>query len=346
MMNNEPPINSSQSDPQASDATRLEAASAGAPPHRHGRAGRLRPDENARITRRITALAVILGLIMAVGKFFIWQESDSVGIFSSLMHSALDLFGAFSTFFAVRYAARSPDKTYRFGRGKAESFSAVFQVCLIIFAAFHIIEEAIERLSEPQIPSQPTLALGAITLFIGLTLWLLIAQSRAIRATASVAIKGDRAHYLADLLTNIIVIAGIIFSTYTPFIHADAIAALCIGLWLFFTAYQVAFQAWSQLLDRELPDTERALIKTLALEDPQVKSIHDLRTRASGPHIHIQMRLEVDENLSLMAAHDIVIHAEKRIMHAFQAADILIHPHPENCHHTHGNIRFRSKDST
>jgi len=52
------------------------------------------------------------------------------------------------------------------------------------------------------------------------------------------------------------------------------------------------------------------------------------------------MRLDMDENLSLSEAHDIIIQAEKRLMADFQAADILIHPHPTGCGHTHGNQRF------
>jgi len=80
-------------------------------------------EDSARITRRITTMAVIIGVTLAIGKWFVWQESHSVGILSSLVHSGLDLFGAVSSFIAVRYAARPPNGKYRFGRGKAESFS-------------------------------------------------------------------------------------------------------------------------------------------------------------------------------------------------------------------------------
>jgi len=60
-------------------------------------------------------------------------------------------------------------------------------------------------------------------------------------------------------------------------------------------------------MDQELNDQERALITKLALQDPKVKAVHDLRTRASGPHIHIQMRLDLDDAISLSDTHDIVL---------------------------------------
>jgi divalent metal cation (Fe/Co/Zn/Cd) transporter len=56
------------------------------------------------------------------------------------------------------------------------------------------------------------------------------------------------------------------------------------------------------------------------------------------------MRLDLDETLSLAAAHDILLETEKRIVTAFPAADILIHPHPAGCAHQHGNSRFQTED--
>lgn len=311
-------------------------------PDMRGRPGRLRPDQSARITRRITALAVCLGVFFAVGKFFIWQETHSVGILSSLVHSSLDLFAAISSFIAVRYAARPPDDTYRFGRGKAESFSAVFQVCLIVFASFHLLEEAYGRFMAPEPVIESAVAIWAMLLFIALTIWLLIAQSWAIRATGSIAVRGDRAHYIADMLANLFVIIGIVISTTTPFIRADALVGALMAVWLLWTAFKVARLAWSQLMDRELPTSERDLIIKTAMSDPRIKAVHDLRTRASGPHVHIQMRLDLDKSLSLSEAHDIVLAAERNLMNAYRAADILIHPHPTGCQETHGNVRFRN----
>jgi cation diffusion facilitator family transporter len=309
-------------------------------PNRRGLPGRLPPENASRITRRITALAVAVGVLLTVGKIFLWQGTHSIGILSSLVHSGLDMFGAISSFIAVRYASRKPDSNYRFGRGKAESFSAVFQICLIVFAAFHLLEEVIERLDGHHHVENSGFAIFVMGVFVIITLWLIIAQSWAIRATGSIAVRGDRAHYIADLFANLFVILGLAIATFTPFVWADAIVGSVMAIWLLFTAYRVGRLAWAQLMDMELGEEERSLIKRLAMADPRVRAVAELRTRASGPHVHIQMRLDMDETLSLSEAHDIVLKAEKRLMAEFQAADILIHPHPAGCGHSHGNQRF------
>lgn len=311
-------------------------------PNRRGRPGRLPPYHSSIITRRITALAVGLGILMAMGKFWLWGQTGSVGILASLVHSALDIFGAVASFIAVRFAARKPNSDYRFGFGKAESFSAVFQVCLIILAAAHLMQEVFGHFGHSHAVEKSGPAIMVLILFIALTIWLIIAQSWAIRATGSIAVRGDRAHYIADLLANIFVITGIAVASYTPFAWADSLVGGLMALWLLFTAFQIARLAWGQLMDRELNPDERRAIKRLAMADTQVRAVTELRTRAAGPHLHIQMRLDLDETLTLSQTHDLVMATEKRIMDAFPAADVLIYPHPAGCGHNHGNIRFQT----
>ncbi len=314
--------------------------------NRRGRPGRLPALDSSRITRRITSFSIVVGVILISTKLIVFRESGSIGILSSLVHSGLDFVAALSSFFAVRYAARPPDAKFRFGRGKAEGFSALLQVCLIVLGAVHLLEEAASRLSNPQTITHEGYAIAVMVFAIVLTSWLLIAQSWAIRATGSLAVRGDRAHYIADMSANVAVIVGILLASYTNFLWADALVGFGIALWLFYTAYKVGRLAWSQLMDAELPETERALIRDLALKDKRINGVHDLRTRASGPHVHIQMQLDLDDELSLHQAHEIVIAAESRMMEAYPAADIMIHPHPSGCHQLHGNSVFRQDQCT
>lgn len=314
-------------------------------PYRSGRPGRLPANESSRITRRITAFSICVGVVLILIKLIVFRESGSIGILSSLIHSSLDLIAGLSSYVAVRYAARPPDQTYRFGRGKAEGFSALLQVCIIILAAVHLLEEAVLRVEHPHAIEQSGYAIAVMVFAILLTTWLLIAQTWAIKSTGSLAVRGDRAHYIADMSANIAVIVGILVATYTPFIAADALVGVGIALWLFYTAYNVARLAWNQLMDQELPERERELVRELALQDKRINKIHNLRTRASGPHVHIQMQVNLDDDLTLNEAHEIIVAAEKRMMEAYPAADILIHPHPAGCDHFHGNSIFHQSSS-
>jgi ferrous-iron efflux pump FieF len=64
--------------------------------------------------------------------------------------------------------------------------------------------------------------------------------------------------------------------------------------------------------------------------------VHQLRTRAAGPYVHIQMHADIDPDVSLAEAHAIVVSAERRVLQAFPAADILIHADPRGRAEAHG----------
>ena len=83
-------------------------------------------------------------------------------------------------------------------------------------------------------------------------------------------------------------------------------------------------------------EKHRERIVALMTEDAAIKGVHQLRTRASGPYVHIQMHADLDPGLSLVAAHDAVVAAEKRVLTAFPAADIIIHADPRGQAEPHG----------
>jgi divalent metal cation (Fe/Co/Zn/Cd) transporter len=68
-----------------------------------------------------------------------------------------------------------------------------------------------------------------------------------------------------------------------------------------------------------------------------------LRTRTSGPYLHIQFHAELDPTLTLVAAHEIVVSAEDRIRAEFPSADIIIHPDPSGRAEPHGHEDFEPR---
>ena len=90
----------------------------------------------------------------------------------------------------------------------------------------------------------------------------------------------------------------------------------------------MAYRSVQSLLDRELDDETRAKITEIAVQDPQVKGIHDLRTRESGKTMFIQFHLELDGDLSLHQAHKIAVATSERVRQEFVESEVIIHQDP------------------
>lgn len=289
-------------------------------------------------TQRVAMLSVATATILIVVKAIAWRSSDSVAILASLSDSALDLVASLITLFAIRYAQAPPDAEHRFGHGKAEAFSSLMQGGLVFASGALVGREAFQAFLHPR-PVEHGLA-GVVVMIISivLTLGLITAQTRVLKASGSIAIAGDRAHYAADLASNAVALVGVAAAAWLGLSWVDAAAGLVVALWLIWGAIGVFREASGQLLDHELPEEDRARILALATADPRVLGVHQLRTRASGPYVHMQMHADLDASISLEEAHTIMVEAENRLLEAFPAADILIHPDPRGKAEKHGGL--------
>jgi len=91
------------------------------------------------------------------------------------------------------------------------------------------------------------------------------------------------------------------------------------------SAWSVFRQSYDQLMDRELPDAERDRIAAIVMRHPEVRSFHDLRTRAAGVHTFIQCHIELDPGMSLVRAHEVSDEIERQLCAAFPKAEVIIH---------------------
>ena len=92
---------------------------------------------------------------------------------------------------------------------------------------------------------------------------------------------------------------GILFARDYPLVsminqifsnRLDPLFGIGIALYILYTAWQIARGALDMLMDRELPDEDRKRIRAIAMAHPEVRSLHDLRTRGAGPTISAQLR--------------------------------------------------------
>ncbi|HEY0436400.1 MAG TPA: cation diffusion facilitator family transporter [Phenylobacterium sp.] len=292
--------------------------------------------ETSALTRRVTLYSVTVAAVLVTIKLAAWWTSGSVAMLASMADSGLDLLASLTTFYAVRFAATPPDAEHRFGHGKAEGFASLVQAGLVFASAALIGREAIVDLMHPHPIAQGGWAVAVMAVSIVLTTLLIAAQGRVLKQTSSVAVSGDRAHYAADLASNAIALVGIGLSAWLGINGLDALAALAIAALLLWGAVGVFREAGGQLMDHELPDTIRARIVELMTQDRRLTDVHQLRTRASGPYVHIQMHVDLDPELTLESAHQVIVAAEKRVLDEFPSADIIIHADPRGRAEPHG----------
>jgi ferrous-iron efflux pump FieF len=278
---------------------------------------------------RAALASVSLALILLVGKTWAAYVTNSTAMLGSLADTALDVIASVTTLVGVRIAAAPADREHRFGHGKAEALVSLAQVALIAISAIGICWRAIDRLltgaRTQAMDAGVAVSLAAIAFTFGL-LWY---QREVIARTGSVAIKTDNIHYKSDLYLNGSVIVALVLDQALHLRGADAVFGIGIALWLVWGAWRASREAIHQLMDREWPDAEREEFLAAAGEYPELKGLHDLRTRKSGTLRFVQFHVWVPADWTVQQAHDRLDAVEEELQHRFPGTEILIHVDPE-----------------
>src|SRR5690606_20331749 len=129
--------------------------------------------------------------------------------------------------------------------------------------------------------SAPAEGIGVSFAAIAATLLLLVWQRHVIARTGSLAIATDHVHYQSDLLLNLGVIAALALDSYAGFGRADPLFGLGIAAWLAWGAWGASQAAITQLMDEEWPEEKRQQFIKVMARHPELRGVHDLRTRTS-----------------------------------------------------------------
>jgi ferrous-iron efflux pump FieF len=287
------------------------------------------PPDSGRLNRSAAYASIAVALLLTALKGWAAWSTGSTAMLGSLADTGLDLIASVVTLAGVSVAAQPDDAKHRFGHGKAEALAAMFQVTLISISAVVLALRAVEQ----YIAGARTAAAGegiavSIVAMVA-TVLLLIWQRHVIRRTDSLAIATDHVHYQSDLLLNLAVIAALALDQYLAIPGADPLFGFLIAAWLGWSAWGASQRAIDQLMDKEWPQEKKDRFIEVLARHPELKGVHDLRTRTAGNRDFVQFHVWVDPAMTLGHAHRIMDEIEARLMAEFPDTEIIIHPEPE-----------------
>ena len=284
--------------------------------------------ERSRLSTRAALASVSVAVVLLGLKAYAAYTTQSMAMLGSLADTGLDLMASLVTLAGVRIAALPADSDHRFGHGKAEALVALFQIVLITVSAGWIAYRSVQRLIAGAETGAADLGIGVSLVAMAATLLLITYQRRVVAKTGSVAIATDRVHYQSDLLLNGSVIVALLLDQYAGLTGADAVFGLFIAAWLVFGAWRSSSHAINQLMDREWPESQRAAFLAAAADYPELKGLHDLRTRTSGSNHFVQFHVWVPGDWTVREAHDRLDLVEEALQARFPGTEILIHLDP------------------
>lgn len=286
---------------------------------------------------KIPLLSITVASFLAISKLLVALYTGSMAVLSSALDSILDIVASGVNFFALKAAEEPPDKTHPYGHGKFEALAAFVQSLIIIATGLFLLYKSIVNLINKQYLSDINTGIYVMIFSVLMTLALTLSLRYYAKKYDSAIILTDAMHYEIDLLTNSGILITLLFIRYTGFYQIDFIISSIISIYIIYSAFNLAKEVSSDLLDKEMSDGEQSRIKSILSEyNDSFIDYHKMRTRSSGKTKFVDMHITLCKNMSLNDAHQIADIIEKDLKNKIPELDVIIHIDPCETGHCPG----------
>ncbi len=254
--------------------------------------------------------------------------TGSIGILADAVHSLVDLTGAVIGYIGVRVAGQPPDEEHRFGHGRAEDLAGAVIAALIFIAGGIIAYHAIQRLLSGAVVEMVDAGIfataGAIAINMAVSRYVLAAARKA----DSVALEATGRDLMADVMSSVAVLVGLVLVRATGQAFLDPVVALIVVVLITRAAFLTMRKAANNLMDTKLPEEEESRIRELLNRHKDIANYHGMRTRKAGSQRHVQLHIVVPRDRTVEEGHRVAEDVEDEIRTLFPGSAVTVHVEP------------------
>jgi cation diffusion facilitator family transporter len=282
---------------------------------------------------RIIRTGFWVNALLMIMKLLAGYFGDSEAVFADGIESACDFIVILSTMYALSVGRKPFDEEHPYGHGKAENLSAMFVGVVIFATGGWILYNSARTIISSDYPSPQLTAVLAAFLTIIAKEWLYrysMKGGSVIESPALIAVARD---HRKDAVTSVATLIGVTGAFFGVGIM-DPLAAGLTAFFIFHIGWQTFKSAAHDLMDG-LPDQGLlAKITSIALGVEGVEHVHEIRGRRSGQYIIIDLKLDMDPEMSVKQSHSIATEVKRRIFVRFtNVGDVMIHINPHEEEH-------------
>jgi cation diffusion facilitator family transporter len=272
--------------------------------------------------------AVLMVMKLSAGH---WGHSDAV--FADGIESACDFFAILATMVALKLGRQPFDANHPYGHGRAESLSALFVSLVICASGCWILYESVNTVIAGNFKSPGPIAVAAAAATIVIKEWLYRFSTRTGKKLESPALLAIAKDHRKDAVTSVATLIGVI-GAFFGFGIMDPLAAGLTSFFILHIGYQTFREASHDLMDGTAPVDFIDALQALAESVDQVEHVHELRARRSGQYMIVDLKLEMDPNMTVKQSHDVATRVKKLIFERYPGVgDVMIHINPHDEEH-------------
>lgn len=272
--------------------------------------------------------AVLMVMKLSAGH---WGRSDAV--FADGIESACDFIAIFATMVALKLGRQPFDANHPYGHGRAESLAALLVSLVIAATGGWILYDSVVSIIAGDFKSPGWIAVAAAAVTILIKEWLYRFTSNTGKKLGSPALLAIAKDHRKDAITSISTLIGVIGAFFGVGIM-DPLAAGLTSFFILHIGYQTFREAAHDLMDGNAPADFIDALQALAESVEHVEHVHEMRARRSGQYMIVDLKLDMDPNMTVKQSHDVATRVKKLIFDRYPGVgDVMIHVNPHDEEH-------------
>jgi cation diffusion facilitator family transporter len=260
-----------------------------------------------------------------------WGASDAV--FADGIESACDFIAIGSTMIALRLGRQPYDEQHPYGHGRAESLAALFISLVICLTGIWILVDAVQTVLRHDFKSPGWIAVAAAAVTIFIKEWLYRYSKNTGKQLESPSLLAIAQDHRKDAITSIATLVGVA-GAFMGFGIMDPLAAGLTSFFILHIGWETLNGACHDLMDGTVHGEYIQEVTELAEAVTHVEHVHEIRARRSGQYIIIDLKLEMDPDMTVKQSHGVATEVKRKIFERFNnVGDVMIHINPHDEEH-------------
>jgi len=274
---------------------------------------------------RIILIEGLANLTVLIIKLVVGIFTGSLAVLGDAVHSLTDIVNNIVAWFVTRHSAKPADTKHPYGHRKFETVAVFGLAALLAILAFELVLHAITRETTEITTGRLELGLmfGVLTINIVVSTW----QRSWAKRLKSDILLADANHTFSDVLITASVIVGWQLSAM-GWVWIDQLCALVVAGLILYLAFELFKKPLPVLLDERA--IEAGQLRAAVQNTDGVRAIRRVRSRWVGSARAVDLVIEVDAQLSTVAAHEIADKLEILLAERFDIHDVSIHVEPHS----------------
>ena len=278
--------------------------------------------------KKVTWLGFAANLILALAKGFIGIIANSSALIADAGHSVSDLFSDGITLWAVRMSGIPKDENHPYGHGKFETVGTFLIALLLLFTGVGVAWHVFNKMDAPEVPETIALWMAGIAIIVKEALFHVTRMVG--RRSGSRILLANAWHHRSDAISSVAALVGIAGAQWgVPLM--DPIAGMLVAGLIIKTGIDIGYESIRELTDENVEEEVISELNKIMSGIEGVDHYHEMRARRMGPHLLVDLHIEVDSMMSISAAHQVAERVRLGILEKLPAVnEVLVHVDAED----------------